>query len=76
MINYLTVPQILFLHTRLIEETGGSHGLRDIGLLEAAGARPQATFDGNDLYLDLFHKAAALMDSLITIIHLLMETSV
>jgi death-on-curing protein len=63
--HYLTVPQILFIHARLIDETGGSHGLRDLGLLEAAATRPQATFDGEDLYPDLFSKAAALMDSLI-----------
>ncbi len=63
--NYLTPEQILFLHARLIEETGGSHGLRDLGLLESAAARPQATFGGQDLCPDLFSKAAALMDSLI-----------
>jgi death-on-curing protein len=63
--NYLTPEQILFLHARLIEETGGSHGLRDLGLLESAAARPRATFGGEDLYPDLFSKAAALMDSLI-----------
>ena len=54
MTGYLTLPQILFLHARLIDETGGSHGLRDLGLLESASARPQATFGGNDLYPDLF----------------------
>jgi death-on-curing protein len=63
--RYLTIPQILFLHARLIEETGGSQGLRDLGLLEAASARPQATFGGEELHPDLFEKAAALMDSLI-----------
>lgn len=63
--NYLTAEQVLFLHARLIEETGGSHGVRDVALLESAVARPQATFDGVDLYPDLFYKAAALMDSLI-----------
>ena len=63
--NYLTVEQVLFLHARLIEETGGSHGVRDVTLLESAVARPQATFGGKELYPDLFSKAAALMDSLI-----------
>lgn len=63
--NYLTVEQVLFLHARLIEETGGSHGVRDVALLESAVARPQAAFDGVDLYPDLFYKAAVLMDSLI-----------
>ncbi len=63
--NYLSPEQILFIHARLIEETGGSHGVRDLGGLQSALARPQASFDAQDLYPDVFHKAAALMDSLI-----------
>jgi death-on-curing protein len=65
VINYLTPEQVLFLHARLSEETGGSHGLRDLGLLESAAARPQATYGGQDLYPNLFSRAAALMDSLV-----------
>ncbi|MEA3336890.1 MAG: type II toxin-antitoxin system death-on-curing family toxin [Chloroflexota bacterium] len=65
MTDYLTSEQILFLHARLIEETGGSHGLRDPALLLSAVARPRATFDSKDLYPDVFQKAAALMESLI-----------
>jgi death-on-curing protein len=64
MTVYLTAQQVLFIHARLIETTGGSHGLRDLGLLQSAVARPQATFDGADLYSDLWSKAAALMESL------------
>ena len=63
--NYLTSQQILFIHYRLIETTGGSHGVRDLGALQAAAARPQASFGGEDLYPDLFAKAAAIMESLI-----------
>jgi len=63
--NYLSAEQILFIHARLIEETGGSHGVRDLGMLLSAIGRPQASFDDQDLYLDLFSKAAALMESLI-----------
>lgn len=62
---YMTVEQILFLHSRLVAETGGSHSVRDLGSLLSAVARPQASFDDQDLYPDLFTKAAALMDSLI-----------
>ena len=62
---YLTTEQILFLHARLIAETGGSHGVRDINMLLSAVGRPQASFDNQDLYSDLFTKAAALLDSLI-----------
>jgi death on curing protein len=56
---------VLFIHARLIAETGGSHGIRDLGLLQSAIARPQATFDGQDLYPDVFSKAGALMESLL-----------
>ena len=63
--NYLTAAQVLFIHGRLIVETGGASGIRDLELLEAAVARPQATFDGEDIYADLATKAAALMASLV-----------
>lgn len=65
MTRYLTPEQVLFLHSRLIAETGGGHGLRDLGMLLSALGRPQGTFDGKDLYPDLFSKAAALIDSLV-----------
>ena len=64
MTIFLTPQQVLFIHARLIDTTGGEHGLRDLGLLESAVARPQATFDGNELYPTIFLKTAALMDSL------------
>ena len=65
MTIYLTAEQVLFVHYRLVGETGGEHGVRDLGLLESAIARPQATFDRQELYQDIFDKAAALMESLI-----------
>lgn len=63
--KYLTPEQVLFIHARLIAETGGAHGVRELGLLLSALARSQATFDGQDLYPDLFHKAGALMELLL-----------
>ncbi|MEW6417210.1 MAG: type II toxin-antitoxin system death-on-curing family toxin [Nitrospirota bacterium] len=63
--KYLTAEQVLFIYSRLIDETGGTHGIRDLGLLQSAVSRPQATFGGKELYPDVFHKAAALMESLI-----------
>lgn len=63
--EYLTVAEVLVLHARLIQATGGAEGVRDLGLLESAVARPQATFGGRDLYPDLWIKAAVLMESLI-----------
>jgi death-on-curing protein len=65
MTNYLSPEQVLFVHSRLIAETGGMHGLLDLGLLLSAVARPQLTFDEQDLYPDIYSKAAALLESLI-----------
>ncbi len=42
--NYLTPDQVLFLHTRSVEETRDSPYGCDVNLLESAVARPQATF--------------------------------
>ena len=62
---YLSAEQLLFLHARLVDETGGSHGVRELNMLLSALGRPQASYDNRDLYPDIYTKAAALMDSLI-----------
>jgi death on curing protein len=63
--QYLLPEQVLFLHSRLVEETGGAHGVRDLGMLLSAFGHPQSTFDNQELTPDLFAKTAALMDSLV-----------
>lgn len=63
--DYLTAKQIMFIHSRLIKDTGGSQGVHDLSALLSAVGRPQSSFDDQDLYTDLFSKAAALIDSLI-----------
>lgn len=62
----LSVDQLLAIHSALRSEFGGRAGLRDRGALEAAVARPFATFDGEDLYPDVASKAAALLHSLVS----------
>lgn len=63
--KYLSVKDVLLLHQIAIDKFGGSHGLRDFGLLESAIMRPQTTFGGEDLYKTIFGKAAALLHSLL-----------
>ena len=63
--RYLSLQEVISLHTLLIEQSGGSFGLRDRGALESAVAQPEASFGGEDLYPDLASKAAALGHSLI-----------
>jgi len=64
-IHYLTIEQALFIHKRIIDETGGARGVRDIGALQASISRPQATFDRQPLFPDIFSKAAALLHGII-----------
>lgn len=63
--KYLTPQQVLYIHVQVVSRTGGSQGVRDIGLVESAVFRPQASFDGKDLYVTIFDKAAALLQSLL-----------
>lgn len=63
--KYLSVKDVLLLHNMAIDESGGSHGLRDLGLLESAVARPQVSFGGEDLYPNIFLKAGVLVHGLL-----------
>jgi death on curing protein len=63
--RYLSLQEVISLHSLLIAQSGGSAGLRDRGALESAVAQPEASFGGEELYPDLSTKAAALGHSLI-----------
>lgn len=65
MIRYLTIVEVLSLHRQIINQSGGTLGLRDMGLLESAIAQPRMTFAGEELYPSLVDKAATLGFSLI-----------
>ena len=58
---YLTVPELLYVAERAL---GFEPKVRDVGLLESAAARPTASAYGQDAYLSLDEKAAALLHSL------------
>ena len=57
--DYLTVADVLGMHTILMERYGGAQGVRDPGALEAALYRPQTGY-----YDDILAEAAALLESL------------
>jgi death on curing protein len=63
--RYLTVEEVISIHTRLIDQSGGSDGIRDIGGLESAVNQPHASFGGEALYPSLVEQAAALAFSLV-----------
>jgi death-on-curing protein len=52
------------MHESLIQQYGGSAGLRDQGLLTSAAFRPRATAFGEECYTTLFEKSAVLGHSI------------
>lgn len=64
-ITFLTTEQVLFIHDQMVKRFGGSHGVRDLRLVESAVGRPKSTFGGEYLYNSIFDKAAALLQSLL-----------
>lgn len=61
----LTKEQVLMLHDRLIETTGGSRGIRDEGMLDSALSNPFQSFEGEELYPSIQAKAAQLCYGLV-----------
>lgn len=55
---WITVEQVIAVHAYLINETGGTAGIRDKAGLEAAIAAPLQSFDGLDLFPTILEKIA------------------
>ena len=63
--KYLTAEEILVIHSEIIDETGGMHGVRDTGLLMSIAEKPKLKFDDKELYEGVFKKAAVFLESLV-----------
>ena len=61
----ISVKEAEEIHKILIDNFGGSHGLRDLGSLESALARPFQSFEDQELYPTVILKASALLESLL-----------
>ena len=62
----LTERQVFSVHAMMIKATGGSDGMRDMGLLQSALNAPFQAFEGKEVYPSLLSKAAALCRSVIS----------
>jgi len=58
--RFISLGQALELHRRVIEQSGGTPGILNLGALESALLQPRMSFGGEDLYPSLAEKAAAL----------------
>lgn len=58
-ITFLTLAEVIEIHSNQIKLYGGKEGIRDISLLSSAVAMPYATFSGEYLHRDIYEMAAA-----------------
>ena len=65
IIKVISIENIILFHEKIIKETGGSGGIRDIRLIESALNRPFMTYDGIELYSSNIEKIAVTTYSLI-----------
>ena len=56
---FLTLAEVIDIHSNQIELYGGQNGVRDFGLLQSALAQPEASFAGQWLHEDIFLMASA-----------------
>src|ERR1700744_5204999 len=64
-INYLSLEEILRLHFQLIEDFGGSHGVRDEGRLLSLIEAPKLKVFGKEQYQSVYEKAAVYLRNII-----------
>jgi death on curing protein len=65
MIRYLTLAEVIELHSGILEQVAGSGGIRDMGALESAIIQPRMTFGGTELYPTIIEKASSLGFSIV-----------
>lgn len=58
-ITFLTLAEVIKIHTDQIQRHGGSNGVRDMNLLSSAAAMPYASFSDRFLHIDIYEMAAA-----------------
>lgn len=56
--KYLSLSQIALIHSMIVDETSGMHGIRDRHLLSSIELSPQQSVFGKELYPTIFLKAA------------------
>ena len=63
--KYLEAQEILILHSEIIDQTSGMHGVRDIGLFLSILEKPKSKFSSKELYKGIFQKAAVYLESIV-----------
>lgn len=64
--RYLTLEEVIYIYSEVIQRIGGIPGINDEEALEAILAKPLVTFEGEELYPDIFTKVAILLYAMIS----------
>ncbi len=59
------MEEIVAIHDRVIEETGGAKGIRDVGLLFSLAEKPKTVIARVEVYGNIFIKAAVLLEAIV-----------
>ena len=62
--KYVSSDDIVVIHDDIVKTVGGSLGIREPGMLVSITEKPKTSFGGEELYLDVFTKAASLYEGL------------
>jgi death-on-curing protein len=59
--RYITLEEVIYIYTEIIKKCDGKAGINEEAVLEGVLAKPMVTFEGEELYPDLFTKVAVLV---------------
>lgn len=59
--RYITLEEVIYIYTEIIKKNNGKAGINEEAILESVLAKPMVTFEGEELYPDLFTKVAVLV---------------
>ena len=63
--RYLTIEEVLLLHFKIIEDYGGSHGVRDEGRVQSVCEAPKQQIFGQEQYGTIYEKAAVYLRNIV-----------
>jgi death on curing protein len=64
--RYLTLEEVIYIYSEIVQRTGGTAGINDDAALESILAKPLVAFEGEELYPDIFTKAAVLFYAMVS----------
>jgi len=59
--RYITLEEVIYIYTEIIKRNNGKAGIKEETILEDVLTKPMVTFEGEELYPDLFTKVAVLI---------------